>query len=97
MPRLCPFVFLATLVAASLAEARPNTTTMTCDQAAATVSRAGSITLSTGEFTYERFVASIEFCAPRQQTEPAFAPTRDSQRCQVGFVCRRPAWFPDNN
>ena len=96
MSRLTCCVLLASLLPASAAAARPNTTTMTCAEAAATVERAGAITLSTGPNTYERFVASIRYCMPRQQTEPAYAPTTDSRQCQVGVVCRRPAWFPDN-
>ena len=46
----------------SLAEARPNTTSMSCGEAAATVARAGAIVLTTGEHTYERFVAASTFC-----------------------------------
>jgi hypothetical protein len=84
---------IVTLAATSVAGARPNTTTMSCDQAAATVARAGAIVLSTGVHTYERFVASIQFCMIRQITEPGFAPTLDSAECQVGFVCQWPDWF----
>ena len=97
MSRLVLSVLVLTLAATSIAGARPNTTAMSCAEATATVARAGSIVLSTGEFAYERFVAGIQFCMPRQQTEPGFAPTRDSRQCQVGFVCRRPNWFPDND
>jgi len=82
--------------ATSIAAARPNTTTMTCAQAAATVSGAGAITLSTGQHTYERFVASISHCLPRQATEAGIAKTRDNPRCQVGLICKRPDWY-DNN
>jgi hypothetical protein len=96
MPRLVSSVMVTMLTMVSMAGARPNTTTMSCDQAVATVTRAGSIVLSTGPHTYERFVASIQFCMPRQQTEPGLAPTRDSRHCQVGFVCRRPDWFHDD-
>lgn len=90
------FVLVATLAAPSIAAARPNTTTMSCAEATATVARAGGIVLSTGEFTYQRFVASVQFCDLRQQTEPAFAPTRDSPRCQVGYSCRTPSWLSND-
>jgi hypothetical protein len=96
MCRLACYAVAATLAAVSLASARPNTTTMSCAEAAATVTRAGAITLSTGPYTYDRFVASVQYCQLRQQTEPAYAPTRDSAQCQVGFRCRRPGWFPNN-
>jgi hypothetical protein len=54
-------ILIVTLAATSLAGARPNTTTMSCEQATATVARAGEIVLSTGVHTYARFVASIHF------------------------------------
>ena len=92
MSKLVLSALAVTLTATSIAAARPNTTTMTCAQAAATVSRAGAITLSTGKNTYERYVASISHCMPRQTTEAGIAPTRDNPRCQVGLLCRRPDW-----
>ena len=92
MSKLFLSVVAVTLTTTSIAAARPNTTTMTCAQAAATVSSAGAITLSTGKNTYERYVASISHCMPRQSTEAGIAPTRDNPRCQVGLLCRRPDW-----
>lgn len=87
-PRQIALALAATLAGASLAEARPNTTTMGCGQAAATVARAGAIVLSTGEHTYDRFVATGAFCLPGEITEAGVAPTLDSPACQVGYVCR---------
>jgi hypothetical protein len=75
-------------LAPSVAAARPSTTTMSCGEAAATVARAGAIVLSTGEFTYDRFVAHNGYCLPGQQTEPGIAPTTDSRACQIGYICR---------
>jgi hypothetical protein len=97
MQKLVLFAVAATLTTSSIADARPNTTTMTCAQAAATVARAGVIVLSTGEFTYDRFVSGIEHCMPRQTTRPGIAPTRDSAECQVGFICTRQDWFMGKN
>jgi hypothetical protein len=93
MSRLVLSALVATLATTSVAGARPNTTTMTCAQAAATVSRAGAIVLSTGAFTYDRFVADISHCMPRQTTGPGIAPTRDNPECEVGFICTRQDWF----
>ena len=70
---------------------------MTCAQAAATVARAGVIVLSTGKFTYDRFVAGISHCMPRQTTGPGIAPTRDNAKCQVGFICTRQNWSMGDN
>ena len=88
---------LFTLAFVSTAYARPNTTTMGCGQAAATVARAGAIVLSTGDHTYDRFVATSAFCLPGEVTEPGIAPTLDSPACQVGYVCRERERFSDDN
>ena len=97
MPRLLLSVLAATLAGTSISEARPSTTTMTCAQAAATVARAGAIVLSTGEFTYDRFVATNAFCLPGEITEAGVAQTRDARFCQVGYVCRQRERFEDSN
>ena len=90
-------IALAALAVTASAEARPSTTTMSCGQAAATVARAGAIVLTTGEFTYERFVATSAFCLPGEITEAGVAPTTDSPACQVGYVCRQPERLNDND
>jgi len=71
---------------------------MTCGQAAATVARAGAIVLTTGASTYERFVATSAKCLRGELTEPATAPTTDSDSCAVGYVCRqREQYEPSSN
>ena len=98
MHRLALSLLSLTLASTALtAHARPNTTAMGCGQAAATVARAGAIVLSTGEHTYDRFVATSAFCLTGEMTEPGIAPTLDSPACQVGYVCRaRPRPNGDN-
>jgi hypothetical protein len=93
MLRLATFVVAAMLATTSIAGARPNTANMSCDEAAATVTRVGDIVLSTGVNTYERFVASIQICLPGETTEPGLAPTLDSRFCKVGYICQRQDWF----
>ena len=97
MSRLVLSVLVAALAGTSVAEARPNTTQMSCAQAAATVARAGAIVLSTGAHTYERYVATNAFCLPGENTESAAAPTLDSPYCAVGYVCRQRRNFDDYN
>jgi hypothetical protein len=97
MSKLLLSALAAMLATASIAGARPNTTAMTCAEATATVAFAGAIVLSTGEFTYQRFVSGIGHCMPRQTTGPGVAPTRDNRSCQVGFICTRPDWFNGDN
>ncbi len=71
------------------AQARPDTRTMTCEQAKARVKAQGGLVMTTGQNTYQRFVATHQFCfSPTDVTQPAFAPTRDNARCDIGFTCR---------
>jgi hypothetical protein len=93
MPRLVPFVLAMTLSISPAVAARPNATAMTCAQAAATVAQAGAVVMSTGQHTYERFVASAQYCVRHEITRPGYSPTRDSPRCQVGYVCETPDWL----
>jgi hypothetical protein len=69
---------------------------MSCGEAAATVARAGAIVLTTGEHTYERFVAANTFCLGGERVEDGVAPTADSEQCKVGYICR-PADTPSDH
>jgi hypothetical protein len=90
MRTLTFIAFAALLASASVAEAaRPSTLDMTCAEAAATVARAGAIVLTTGEHTYDRFVATGAYCLPGETTERALAPTIDTPYCQVGYRCEQ--------
>jgi hypothetical protein len=88
MRRLISSALVVVLFGTSLAAARPSTLSMSCAIAAATVARAGAIVLSTGEHTYDRFVAQIGFCLPGQVTRQAYAPTSDNPTCAIGYTCQ---------
>ena len=88
MSKLILSVLGVILTGIPVCEARPSTTTMSCAQAAATVAKAGAIVLTTGDFTYERFVATTTFCLGGETAERAVAPTTDSPSCSVGYVCK---------
>jgi hypothetical protein len=85
------------LLQATTVEARPSTLGMTCAEAAATVASYGAAVLTTGEFTYDRFVAHIGFCLPNEAVKPAFAPTLDAESCNVGYVCEEERRVPDDD
>ena len=87
MARLTFLVCAVLLAGISLGQARESTLNMSCRQAATLVASSGAIVLSTGRYTYERFVASTGFCLPGEWGERAWAPTRDG-RCRVGYICR---------
>ncbi len=71
----------------SSAQARQNTTRMSCRQAKDLVYSRGAIVLSTGRNTYDRFVASRAFCPPGDYIKRAFARTRDRRSCPIGYTC----------
>jgi hypothetical protein len=78
---------LIVLCSASLAHARPSTVNMTCAQAAELVRVNGAIVLSTGDGTYDRFVADQSYCAYDEMLKPAWVQTRDASACYIGFTC----------
>ncbi len=80
-------IAMTSCVAVAPAHARPDTRTMTCQQAVAIIKQYKSIVLSTGRFTYDRYVAQQGFCGPTQQTTLAVAPTIDNPRCRIGYRC----------
>ena len=74
------------------AAARPNTSTMSLRQAAATVARAGAIVLSTGAFIPTTASSRTSgFCLPGELTRvPASRADHSTQRnCPIGYVCRQ--------
>jgi hypothetical protein len=87
MRKLLLPVFLSFLATAAFAQ-RPSTLNMSCGQAAALVASAGSIVLSTGRHTYDRFVVGPHFCFLGEHAWPASAPTLDARRCRLGYICK---------
>ena len=82
------FAATAIMVAAiSVAEARPSTLNYTCSQAKALVRDHGTILMSTGGHTYDRFVYNRSFCPNGDYIKRATAPTRDRRSCSLGYVC----------
>ncbi len=69
------------------AEARINTTNLSCNQAKDLVYSRGAIVLSTGRNTYDRFVADRSFCPIGDYTKPAYVRTRDRRSCKIGYTC----------
>ncbi|HEX8166498.1 MAG TPA: hypothetical protein VF601_12000 [Beijerinckiaceae bacterium] len=78
------------LAAGALAQGRPQSTAMTCRQAAALVFARGAVVLGTGGHTYDRYVRDRSFCEITEATRPGFAPTRDDPQCPVGYRCFEP-------
>jgi hypothetical protein len=78
----------ALLATLSVAEARQSTLNMSCAEATALVRSQGAVVLSTGEFTYERYVLDRRFCTYNETARASYAPTSDAAQCPLGNVCR---------
>lgn len=95
MPMRCTALFAAvsvlfvTAAGAAQAQGRPSTLAMTCAQAQGLVTQSGAVVLTTGPYTFDRFVRNRSFCTPDENTEPTWAPTRDAPQCMVGYRCER--------
>jgi hypothetical protein len=87
MPRLLLTLALSMLACAAMA-ARPSTLDMTCNQARNFVASHGAVVMSTGPFTFERFVAHAGHCMWDEYAARVWAPTRDASQCRVGYACR---------
>jgi hypothetical protein len=66
----------------SLGSARPDARTMTCSEVQALIAREGSVTLSTGANTYDRYYA-VGACDGTRVAKPATIATEDTGACQV--------------
>jgi hypothetical protein len=78
------FFLIAT---AAFAQSRPSTLRMTCVQAQGLVASRGSIVMTTGPYTFNRFVAGSGFCFLGEVTEPEWVRTADSPQCFIGYKC----------
>lgn len=73
------------------AQGRPDTTRMSCRQAAGLVQAHGAVVLGTGGHTYDRFVRDRRFCQVTEATRSAFVPAADHPHCFVGYTCFEPS------
>jgi len=74
-------------VLAPVAQTRPNTTRLSCNQTKDLVYSRGAVVLSTGRNTFDRFVANQSFCPSGDYVERAFVRTRDRNSCSIGYTC----------
>lgn len=78
---------VALTVGAAAAQGRPDARAMTCGQARALVQQRGAVVLTTGRYTYDRYVVSKRYCAFAETIRHAWIATRDTPSCLVGYVC----------
>ena len=86
---------LLLLAAATSVEARPSTLSMSCHQAQQMVASRGAVVMSTGQHTYDRFVADAGYCEVAEWAHSATAPTKDTRACPMGYICNTapPLWY----
>ncbi|MBX9759507.1 MAG: hypothetical protein K2Y29_12105 [Beijerinckiaceae bacterium] len=87
---------VAGAAADAAAQGRPATMAMSCGQAQSMVRARGAVVMTTGQYTYDRFVSDQRFCSFDEETIPTWAPTRDAPQCMVGFRCEQRRSFPFN-
>lgn len=69
------------------AQQRLSTRNLTCGQAQQVILSRGAAVLSTGTYTYDRFVRDRSFCEFNETIELATVPSRDTPQCPVGYRC----------
>ena len=85
--QVCAAIGFISISSGALAQGRPLTTAMSCNQAQSLVATQGSVVLSTSATAYDRYVASSNYCGMGEVPAPGWAPTKDVPRCQVGSRC----------
>ena len=78
------------LAAGPALAARPDLRRMSCAQAQDMVADRGAVVMTTGRFTYQRFVSHQRYCDRWEGIAPALSATRDKPQCLVGYICREP-------
>jgi hypothetical protein len=86
---------LAAVAGPALAQGRPDARAMTCGQVHGLIDQRGAAVLTTGRYTYDRYVADRRFCMMEETVRTVSIPTRDTNDCRV-YLCeaasRDPVW-----
>ncbi|MBG6145798.1 MAG: hypothetical protein RIE06_05300 [Roseibium album] len=68
---------------------RPDSRAMTCSQVQSMIERNGAVVLSTGQYTFDRYVYTRNSCQHGEVTRNKWVPTKDVRQCRVR-VCIDP-------
>jgi hypothetical protein len=82
-------ILIVLLSFSDIAFARPDVRTMSCAQASALVWQNGAVVLTTGRYTYDRYVAGQRYCYPPSVIRRAWVATGDTKRCNIGYTCEQ--------
>jgi hypothetical protein len=62
---------------------RVNSLSLSCDQARSMIAQRGAVIMSTGQYTFDRYVDNRSFCERNEFARTDFIPTRDNAKCPV--------------
>lgn len=88
----CKAVLCVALVGSSMqvfAQARPDARKMTCAAIQNLIKKEGSVVFTTGQYTWDTYVADGRYCSRRQRIAPAKIPSADKKKCVVYYQCRQ--------
>lgn len=86
--RYVAITFLSAAVSLpAMAQNRPDTRAMSCDEVRATIAARGAVVMTTGRHTFDRYVTDTRHCAPPEIALVTTVPTRDVAQCMV-YACR---------
>ena len=88
MKKLVFALAFSAMATGAQSQQRPFTPGLSCGQAQQIVASRGAAVLSTGTYTYDRFVRDRSFCEINEYTEPAWVPARDTPQCFIGYRCK---------
>ena len=94
---LAAFALLALSTTLAAAQGRVDARNLSCGEARSLVKQNGAVVLTTGRFTYDRYVAGERFCPVGHVADDAWISTRDTQSCRVGYRCILNPWDDDED
>jgi hypothetical protein len=76
-------MMMAATIAGAAAQGRPDSRQMSCAQVQNLIVQNGAVVLTTGQFTYDRYVASRQFCSHPNIPVIDSIQTRAANQCPV--------------
>ena len=86
------FTFLLVAASSAQAQGRPDARTMTCGEVRSLIKERGAVVITTGRYTYKRFVAHRGFCLYSERIGHDWIETRDIAECRLR-ICVDPDKF----
>lgn len=71
------------IASTALAQSRPDSRALSCDEVQGLIAGNGAVVLTTGEVTFDRYVASRQFCSHPNVPVLTYIASRDTNQCPV--------------